>query len=531
MFLKISKNSKDQLNYLLNKLISQCIVAGTLETKDRVYGFNRLISRMGLADCGSVLDIYDNDYEIDLPSTNESVVHSAEFSDMAFTIGATINRIIETAVELKIIADVFDLREVLAADLLDCLMGRPSDINNEFYHRYSKSPQEATDWFYTYCQNVQYIQAARITKNVSYKAECDFGLLDITINLSKPEKNPKDIAAERHAISSGYPKCLLCRENEGFSGRVGHPARANHRLISLPDLVNEEWYLQYSPYSYYPEHCIVLSTEHRPMKIDRQTFARIISFLDRFPHYFIGSNADLPIVGGSILSHDHYQGGRYSFAMDRAGLERTFKLSSWPDISAGIVHWPMSVIRLAGNDSERIIDCAASILEHWREYSDPEADILAVSDGEPHNTITPIGRMRDGRYELDLVLRNNRCTSEHPMGIFHPHADVHHIKQENIGLIEVMGLAVLPARLVKELDQAAAALINESEVVDEKHQVWISELRVKYPNVLDLNNAEEIIRRETARKFERVLEDAGLFKHDAAGREALVRYIEAVSIL
>lgn len=489
-------------------LVNAGYEAGILEKSDRTYAYNRLIACLDLD--GSIQpDFSAGPQNRKIPECLQDLI--------SFAVG---NHIIE---------DLFDYREILSAELMNCLMARPSEIIRYFDQIHENSPRQATDWFYQYCQDVQYIQVARICRNVSYKAECEYGELDITINLSKPEKNPTDIAAERNIVRSDYPRCLLCAENEGYRGRIGHPARANHRLISLPDLAGEQWFFQYSPYSYYNEHCIVLSEEHRPMKIDRSTFVRIIAFLDRFPHYFIGSNADLPIVGGSILSHDHYQGGRYSFAMDKAPVEEYFELKSYPGILAGIVKWPMSVIRLKSKDKNELINCAYSILTHWRQYSDAAADILAYTDDEPHNTITPIGRKRGGFYEVDLVLRNNRCTEEHPLGIFHPHEDVHHIKKENIGLIEVMGLAVLPARLVEELAQVEAVLSGAKSEPIKIHQAWTAELVSKYGVENSSEISANIVRRETAIKFERVLTDAGVFKRDNAGRESFARYIRELA--
>lgn len=485
-------------------LLEAGLEAGILESTDRVYAYNRLLACLKLD--GSIQPDFQNSQST--TSMTESIAALTAY-----------------AIDQKIIEDIFDYREVMAAELMNCLMARPSEINRYFNHLREKSPVVATDWFYQYCQDVHYIQAARISRNISYQAKCEYGTLDITINLSKPEKNPADIAAERNIVRSDYPRCLLCAENEGYRGRAGHPARANHRLISLEDFAGEQWFFQYSPYSYYNEHCIVLSGEHRPMKIDRNTFVRIITFLDLFPHYFVGSNADLPIVGGSILSHDHYQGGRYSFAMDRAPVEKHFRLPAYPGIEAGIVKWPMSVIRLVGSDRQELIDCSEAILFNWRSYNDSTADIQAYTNAEPHNTITPIGRMRDGHYEIDLVLRNNRCTEEHPLGIFHPHDDVHHIKKENIGLIEVMGLAVLPARLVDELAQVAAALTGENAELAEIHRSWTEELVNKYGKDNDYAEASDIVRRETAIKFERVLGDAGLFKRNPEGKAAFTRYI------
>lgn len=378
--------------------------------------------------------------------------------------------------------DLFDTK------LMGLLVPRPSEVTGRFMRLYEESPSEATDWYYEFSGDTNYIRRDRIAKDKKWTVDTEYGTIDITINLSKPEKDPKAIAAAGKAKASGYPMCLLCAENEGYAGRLDHPARQNHRVIPL-SLCGQDFFMQYSPYVYYNEHCIVFNKEHTPMHIDRQTFANLLDFVTVFPHYFIGSNADLPIVGGSVLSHDHYQGGNYEFAMARAKVETPFKVTGFEDIEAGIVCWPMSVIRLSGTDKERLLDLAEHILCAWREYDDPDAFIYHETDGEQHSTITPIARRRGEAYELDLVLRNNITTEEHPLGVFHPHADKHHIKKENIGLIEVMGLAVLPARLKGELE---AGHYTEDEI---------------------------------GRVFAAVLEDAGVFKRTEAGREAFQRFI------
>ncbi len=376
-------------------------------------------------------------------------------------------------------------------------------------------------------KNSNYIQTKAIAKNINYKADTEYGNIDITINLSKPEKNPTDIIKEKAVKSSSYPKCLLCIENEGYEGRAGHPARANHRMVRV-DLFEEEWFLQYSPYAYYNEHCILLSEIHRDMKIDRAAFSRLLSFVDMFPHYFIGSNADLPIVGGSILSHDHYQGGRYEFAMERAEAEEFFKIAEYPNIEASIVKWPMSVIRLKSKDIEELTNASEKILNIWRGYTDKEADIYAYTGDIPHNTITPIARKRNGFFEMDLVLRNNRTTEEHPLGIFHPHDDVHHIKKENIGLIEVMGLAVLPGRLKDELKEVEKYILGEDNLIEEYHKPWAEELKMIYKSKVKKDNAQEIVKIETAKKFLKVLEYAGVFKRDEKGKENFRRFIKEI---
>ena len=420
-------------------------------------------------------------------------------------------------------------RDLLDTKLMGILTPRPSQVIREFEARYAQSPETATDWYYQFSQDTDYIRRYRIKKDVKWVAPTPYGDLDITINLSKPEKDPKAIAAAKLAPQSGYPKCQLCRENEGYMGRVNHPARQNHRI--LPITINREsWFFQYSPYVYYNEHCIVFNGKHVPMKIDRATFRKQLDFIRQFPHYFVGSNADLPIVGGSILSHDHFQGGRYTFAMEKAPVEQAVSFPGFADVEAGIVKWPMSVIRLRCEDDTRLVDLADKILKAWRGYTDEAAFIFAETDGEPHNTITPIARMRDGRYELDLVLRNNLTTEEYPLGVYHPHQELHHIKKENIGLIEVMGLAVLPARLKGELALLAEALVAGRDIradeALEKHADWAEELRTRY--TFTRENAMDILQKEVGVVFAQVLEHAGVYKCTPEGREAFLRFIESV---
>ena len=420
-------------------------------------------------------------------------------------------------------------RDLLDTKLMGILTPRPSQVIREFEARYAQSPETATDWYYKFSQDTDYIRRYRIQKDVKWVAPTPYGDLDITINLSKPEKDPKAIAAAKLAPQSGYPKCQLCRENEGYMGRMNHPARQNHRI--LPITINhEDWFFQYSPYVYYNEHCIVFNGKHVPMKIDRATFRKQLDFIRQFPHYFVGSNADLPIVGGSILSHDHFQGGRYTFAMEKAPVEQAVSFPGFADVEAGIVKWPMSVIRLRCEDDTRLVDLAEKILLAWRGYTDEAAFIFAETDGEPHNTITPIARMRDGRYELDLVLRNNLTTEEYPLGVYHPHQELHHIKKENIGLIEVMGLAVLPARLKGELALLAEALVAGRDIradeALEKHADWAEELRTRY--TFTRENAMDILQKEVGVVFAQVLEHAGVYKCTPEGREAFLRFIESV---
>ena len=441
------------------------------------------------------------------------------------TIPNLVDKIIAFAVEEGIIEDVFDEKEILAANIMNCFVPMPSVVNKTFNEKYQESPKAATEYFYNLSKNNNYIQMNRIAKNISYKVDTIYGEMDITINLSKPEKDPEQIKRERAMKQTGnYPKCLLCMENEGYEGRTGYPARANHRIIHVP-LEGENWYLQYSPYVYYNEHSILLSEEHRTMKIDMAAFKRLLSFTDQFPHYFIGSNADLPIVGGSILSHDHYQGGNYEFAMTRAKDAFSFQLKNYPGIAASVVKWAMSVIRLKGTDKDTIASAADHILQTWKGYSDEAAKVFAFTGDIPHNTITPIARKRDGLFELDLVLRNNRTSEEHPMGIFHPHADVHHIKKENIGLIEVMGLAVLPPRLKEELAEIEEYLLDNRNTVEEYHQQWADEIRAAYGEIADREQAESILQAELGKKFVRCLEDAGVLKE----KFAFERFIDTLN--
>ena len=440
-----------------------------------------------------------------------------------------LTNILDWAEERGLIDGGVTSRDLLDTKLMGILTPRPSEVMGEFDRLYRESPEAATDWYYDFSQNTNYIRRDRIQKDVKWVAATPYGDLDITINLSKPEKDPKAIAAAKLAPQSGYPKCQLCRENEGYMGRVNHPARQNHRIIPIT-INQEDWFFQYSPYVYYNEHCIVFNGQHVPMKIDRATFRKQLDFIQRFPHYFVGSNADLPIVGGSILSHDHFQGGRYTFAMEKAPLEETVSFPGFADVKAGIVKWPMSVIRLRCGDDTRLVELADRILQAWRGYTDEATFIFAETGGEPHNTITPIARMRDGEYELDLVLRNNLTTEEYPLGVYHPHQELHHIKKENIGLIEVMGLAVLPSRLKTELEDLAAALTEGRDIrgIDhlEKHADWAEELQTRYTFTAD--NAMDILKTEVGRVFAQVLEHAGVYKCTPEGREAFRRFIASV---
>ncbi|QDP42251.1 UDP-glucose--hexose-1-phosphate uridylyltransferase [Radiobacillus deserti] len=436
-----------------------------------------------------------------------------------------LEKIVQYAIDEAIIEDVFDDKEIFAANIMNCFLSKPSDIHQKFWKKYKEAPERSTDYFYQLSQHSNYIQTKRIAKNIHFTTTTKYGEMDITINLSKPEKDPEQIKREKAMKSntSTYPDCVLCPANEGYEGRTGYPARSNHRIIEL-ELANERWFLQYSPYVYYNEHCIVLAEEHRDMKVDRDTFERLLSFVDLFPHYFLGSNADLPIVGGSILSHDHYQGGQYTFAMTKAKEDFSFSLNAFPDINAAILHWPLSVIRLQSEKRNELINVADMILKKWKDYSDQTANILAYTDSMPHNTITPIARKKGYTWELDLVLRNNRTTEEHPLGIFHPHEDVHHIKRENIGLIEVMGLAVLPARLQDELMEMKKFLLHQPHRIETYHQKWAEQIKENYS--ITEQNVEEIIEHELGQKFTRVLEDAGVFKQNESGKQAFQRFID-----
>ena len=420
-------------------------------------------------------------------------------------------------------------RDLMDSELMGRLTPRPAQVIERFNALYKESPEAATDWYYAFSQDTNYIRRDRIARDMQWKTETEYGELDITINLSKPEKDPKAIAAARSLPASDYPRCQLCAENEGYAGRVNHPARQNHRIIPIT-IAGKPWYLQYSPYVYYNEHCICLNREHTPMKIDRDCFAKLLDFVRQFPHYFVGSNADLPIVGGSILAHDHFQGGRYTFAMERAEVETPFVFPGFEDVKAGIVKWPMSVVRISCQDSGRLVELADRILGCWRAYTDESALIYAETEGVPHNTITPIARVRGGVPELDLVLRNNLTTPEHPLGLYHPHAELHHIKKENIGLIEVMGLAVLPARLKTELAAVAGCLVSGADLrageLTAKHADWAEGFRGRYE--ITAENAADIVKRETGLVFARVLEHAGVYKRTPEGKSAFIRFLEAV---
>ena len=438
--------------------------------------------------------------------------------------------LLNIAVERGIIEDNVVYRDLFDTKLMNCLLPRPAQVQATFWEKYAISPEKATDYYYKFSQDSDYIRRYRVAKDLKWKVDSPYGEIDITINLSKPEKDPKAIAAARNAAASSYPKCQLCMENEGYAGRVNHPARENHRII--PITINQSnWGFQYSPYVYYNEHCIVFNGEHVPMKIDRAAFIKLFDFIKLFPHYFLGSNADLPIVGGSILSHDHFQGGHYTFAMAKAKIELPVTIPGYEDVEAGIVKWPLSVLRIRSKDTSRLIDLAEHVLNCWRSYTDEDAFIYAETNGEPHNTITPIARKNGDTYELDLTLRNNITTDEHPLGVYHPHAQYHHIKKENIGLIEVMGLAVLPARLKEELELLEEYILSGKDISSneqiEKHAEWVKKFLPKYPEITK-ENIHGILQKEIGIVFTHVLEDAGVYKCTTEGREAFMRFLETL---
>ena len=472
--------------------------------------------------------IYTTNLILDVLKLDDYEDDGQEYKDV--DLESTLNELLDYAVAEGIIEDSIVYRDLFDTRLMNCLMPRPKTVIDTFYDKYKVSPKEATDYYFKLSQDSDYIRRYRVCKDMKWVTSTEYGDIDITINLSKPEKDPKAIAAAKLAKQSGYPKCLLCIENEGYAGRTNHPARENHRII--PITINDSrWGFQYSPYVYYNEHCIVFNGEHTPMKVERNTFVKLFDFVKLFPHYFLGSNADLPIVGGSILSHDHFQGGNYEFAMAKAPIEENFTVKGFEDVEAGIVKWPLSVIRLRCEDEKRIIDLADIILKAWRNYTDEEAFIYAETDGEPHNTITPIARKKNGKFELDLALRNNITTEECPLGVYHPHAELHHIKKENIGLIEVMGLAVLPSRLKEEIAVLEDYIVNNKDIrsneMIEKHADWAYEFIKKYDNV-NAENVDAIVKDEIGLVFAKVLEHAGVFKRDEAGKAAFRRFIDTL---
>lgn len=489
----------------IKKLVTYGLETGLITEEDRIFTTNELLELLNLDEYEEPEETYT---DVELEST------LAEILDYACE-----NGLLEDSIVYR---DLFDTR------IMGLLTPRPHEVIRAFQELYAKSPKEATDAYYKFSQDTDYIRRYRIARDRKWVTSTPYGDLDITINLSKPEKDPKAIAAAKAAKQSGYPKCQLCMENIGYRGRTNHPARQNHRV--MPITVNgKPWGFQYSPYVYYNEHCIVFNSQHTPMKIERDTFAKLLDFVRQFPHYFVGSNADLPIVGGSILSHDHFQGGNYEFAMAKAPVETSFSIKGYEDVTAGIVKWPMSVIRLQHAEPDRLVDLADHILELWRGYTDKDAFIFAETDGEPHNTITPIARKRGEIFELDLVLRNNITTEEHPLGVYHPHAELHHIKKENIGLIEVMGLAVLPARLKPELELLAEYMVSGKDIRSnetlEKHADWVEEFLPKYGTITQ-ENVMDIIQEEVGIVFMKVLECAGVYKCDEKGRKDFRKFID-----
>ena len=487
----------------IKKLVTYGMETGLISEEEKIYSTNLILDVLKL-----------DDYEE--PEENYEKVE----------LEPVLKELLDYAVEKGLIEDSVVYRDLFDTRLMNCLVPRPSQVIKTFKEKYAASPEEATNYYYKLSRDSDYIRRYRVCKDMKWVTKTEYGDIDITINLSKPEKDPKAIAAAKLAKQSGYPKCQLCRENEGYAGRTNYPARENHRIIPIT-INGGQWGFQYSPYVYYNEHCIVFNGQHVPMKVERATFVKLFDFIKLFPHYFIGSNADLPIVGGSILSHDHFQGGNYEFAMAKAPVEREFTVKGYEDVKAGIVKWPLSVIRLSCTDEKRIIDLADHILKAWRGYTDEEAYVFAETDGEPHNTITPIARKRGDMYELDLALRNNITTPECPFGLYHPHNELHHIKKENIGLIEVMGLAVLPSRLKEEMEILSDYIVDGKDIRSnekiEKHADWVDEFRPKYP-VINAENVDAVIKEEIGIVFKKVLEDAGVFKRDAKGQAAFDRF-------
>ncbi len=494
------------INQKIKQLIGYAVKKGLVNEADITYITNKLLEILAL----------DEYVDTDAPECAELEEILSGICDYAFEKGLIPSNTV-------VYRDLFDTK------IMGALTPMPSAVIAKFGELYNKSPEKATEYYYDFAISTDYIRSYRVKKDLRWKTPSVYGDIDITINLSKPEKDPKAIAAAKLLPQSGYPKCLLCKENEGYAGRVNSPARQNHRVIPMM-LDGEQWYLQYSPYVYYNEHCIAFSEAHVPMKINASTFKKMLDFIEFLPHYFIGSNADLPIVGGSILSHNHMQGGHYTFAMETAPIEKEFSFKGFEDVKAGIVKWPLSVIRLSGKNKESICALASDILTKWRGYTDADAYIFAKTDGEEHNTITPIARMRDGDFELDLVLRNNITTEEHPLGLYHPHAELHNIKKENIGLIEVMGLAVLPSRLKEEISIMKSAILEGKDFATvpeiEKHADWFTRFKDNYTFTAD--NTEDILCDEIGKTFVKVLEDAGVYKCTPAGRQAFMKFVESV---
>ena len=491
----------------IKKLVEYGVQTGLTPESERIYTTNLLLEMFG-----------EDNYE-DCP-----------VEDTEIELESVLKELLDEAVKRGIIEDSIGYRALFDTKLMNCLLPRPAQVQETFAKKYEISPQEATDYYYKFSQDSDYIRRYRVKKDMKWKVDSPYGEIDITINLSKPEKDPKAIAAAKNAKASSYPKCLLCMENEGYAGRLNHPARENHRII--PVTVNDsKWGFQYSPYVYYNEHCIVFNGQHVPMKIERATFVKLFDSIKFFPHYFLGSNADLPIVGGSILSHDHFQGGNYTFAMAKAPIEKQVTIPGYEDVEAGIVKWPLSVLRIRSTDEKQLIDLADHILAAWRGYTDEAAFIYACTEGEPHNTITPIARKVGDTFELDLALRNNITTQEHPLGVYHPHAQYHNIKKENIGLIEVMGLAVLPSRLKEELEILAGYLVEGKDIRSnekiEKHAEWVERFLPDYDRITG-ENVMDILKKEVGNTFVHVLEDAGVYKCTPQGREDFMRFVDTL---
>lgn len=493
------------INTYISALVDYATRTGLISFTDKIYATNKILE---------ILNLDEYEEPVNCPELELEEI---------------LKGLLDFAVERGIIEDNIVARDLFDTKLMGVLTPRPSEVISQFLENYCESPKAATDYYYKLSCDSDYIRRYRIKKDMKWQVETDYGMLDITINLSKPEKDPKAIAAAKNAVQCGYPKCLLCKENEGYAGRSNHPARQNHRIIPI-EINDTAWFLQYSPYVYYNEHCIVFNAEHTPMAINTATFKKLLDFVKLFPHYFVGSNADLPIVGGSILTHDHFQGGNYEFAMAKAPIETEINFTGFEDVKAGIVKWPMSVIRIASKDTDRLIALADKILTAWRGYTDESAFVYAETNGEPHNTITPIARQRDGVFELDLVLRNNITTDEHPLGVYHPHAELHHIKKENIGLIEVMGLAVLPSRLKAELLEIETLLIEGKDINSDSalyiHNDWVKELKEKH--TFTKENTADILKSEVGKVFSKVLEHAGVYKRTDEGKAAFLKFTDSV---
>jgi len=496
------------INVLIRQLVNYGINRELVAKEDEIYTINRILEVLKI-------DEYNEPENVDADTELEEILSG--LLDFAYDNGV---------MEENSVA----YRDLMDTKIMGCLVPAPSVVISKFNELYKESPEKATEFYYNFSRDTDYIRRYRIAKDMKWTADTEYGTLDITINLSKPEKDPKAIAAAKNAKQSAYPKCQLCMENEGYAGRLNHPARQTHRIIPVT-IDGTKWGFQYSPYVYYNEHCIVFNSQHTPMKIDESAFRKLFDFVKQFPHYFVGSNADLPIVGGSILSHEHFQGGHYEFAMARAGIKKEITIKGYEDVEAGIVNWPMSVIRIKDKDSDKLVKLGAHILENWRKYTDEASFIFAETDGEPHNTITPIARKRDGKYEFDLVLRNNITTEEHPLGVYHPHKELHHIKKENIGLIEVMGLAVLPARLKNEMKRLGEFIVEGKDIRSdeelEKHADWVDEFKTKYDDI-NADNVDKILQDEIGIVFKKVLEHAGVYKNDEDGMNGFMRFVESL---